>query len=50
MNTELKRFLHQLKRMRHTLPRQTLLTLRGQAVSGDVAGAWRGLSRIDKTT
>ena len=41
-------FLKHLKAYRGILPRHTLLTLRGQAVSGDVDGAMRGLARMLK--
>lgn len=41
-------FLKHLKSYRGVLPRHTLLTLRGQAVSGDVDGAMRGLTRMLK--
>lgn len=38
-------FLNELKRYRQQLNRQQLLTLRGQALAGDVEGARRGLDR-----
>ena len=41
-------FLKHLKAYRGILPRHTLLTLRGQAVSGDVDGPMRGLTRMLK--
>ena len=41
-------FLKHLKSYRGVLPRHTLLTLRGQAISGDVDGAMRGLARMLK--
>ena len=41
-------FLKHLKAYRGILPRHTLLTLRGQAISGDVDGAMRGLARMLK--
>lgn len=41
-------FLKHLKAYRSVLSRHTLLTLRGQAVSGDVDGAMRGLARMLK--
>lgn len=41
-------FLRHLKAYRTYLPRQTILTLRGQALSGDVDGAVRGLAHILK--
>ena len=39
-------FLHTLRRYRRLIPKQTLLTLRGQALAGDVDGAMRGLTHI----
>lgn len=41
-------FLKHLKAYRGVLPRHMLLTLRGQAISGDVDGAMRGLVRMLK--
>ena len=41
-------FLRHLKAYRNMLPRQTILTLRGQALSGDVEGAIRGLAQLLK--
>lgn len=38
-------FLDELKRYRQQLNKQLLLTLRGQALAGDVEGARRGLTR-----
>ena len=40
------RFLSLLKTVRMRLPRQTVLTLRGQALAGDVDGAVRGLAKL----
>lgn len=39
---ELTQFFKTLKRYRHRLKRQELLTLRGQALHGDIAGAKKG--------
>ena len=39
-------FIKELKRYRHILSKQTILTLRGQALSGDLEGAKRGLKTI----
>lgn len=39
-------FLLSLRRSRSILSRNTLLTLRGQALSGDIEGAERGLARL----
>ena len=41
-------FLKHLKAYRGVLPRHAILTLRGQAISGDVDGAIRGLARMLK--
>lgn len=41
-------FLQHLKAYRRLLPRQVILTLRGQALSGDVDGAIRGLAYVLK--
>lgn len=43
-----EQFLRHLKAYRTQLPRHTLLTLRGQALAGDVEGAARGLAHILK--
>lgn len=42
----LKSFIQNLRRCHGALPRQTLLTLRGQALAGDIDGAERGLARL----
>ena len=39
-------FIKELKKYRHTLPKQTISTIRGQALSGDLEGAKRGLKTI----
>ena len=39
-------FLQTLRRYRRLIPKQILLTLRGQALAGDVDGAMRGLTHI----
>lgn len=39
-------FLHTLRAYRRQIPKQSLQTLRGQALSGDLAGARRGLAHI----
>jgi len=36
-------FIKELKRYRHILPKQTISTLKGQAISGNVEGAIKGL-------
>lgn len=41
-------FLKHLKAYRGVLPRHAILTLRGQAISGDVDGAMRGLAHMLK--
>jgi len=43
-----EQFLRHLKAYRTYLPRHTILTLRGQALSGDVNGAVRGLAHVLK--
>lgn len=43
-----EQFICHLKAYRHLIPKQTLKTLRGQALSGDVDGAIRGLTHILK--
>ena len=43
---DLEAFIQELKRYRRQLDRQTLMTLRGQALKGDVKGAQRGLDRV----
>ena len=40
---EINQFMKELKEHRHNLPKQTISTLRGQAVSGNVEGAIKGL-------
>ena len=37
-------FIKELKEHRHNLPKQTISTLRGQAISGNVEGAIKGLA------
>ena len=36
-------FIKELKQYRHILPKQTIKTIRGQAISGNVEGAIKGL-------
>ena len=38
-------FIRHLKQYRNKLPRNTIKTLKGQALAGDVEGAARGLER-----
>lgn len=45
-NGQLRTFLRSLHRNRSILSRHTLLTLRGQALGGDIEGAKRGLARL----
>lgn len=43
-------FIKELKKHRHFLPKQTIKTIRGQALSGDLEGAKRGLkTALSKT-
>ena len=41
-------FIKDLKKYRGILPRNTIKTLRGQALSGDLEGAKKGLEKILK--
>lgn len=45
MNRETIKFIKLLKDYRGILPRQTIKTLRGQALAGDIEGAKRGLKK-----
>ena len=36
-------FINGLKKVRHLLPKQTVKTIRGQAIAGDIQGAMKGL-------
>lgn len=36
-------YIKHLKEYRHLLPKQTIKTLRGQAIAGDIKGAVKGL-------
>jgi hypothetical protein len=45
MNHDVKFFIKRLGSYRGVLPRQTLKTLKGQALSGDVEGAKKGLQK-----
>lgn len=48
MNREdpLNKFMRQLKQARNRITRQQLLTLRGQALAGDIVGAEKGLNTL----
>lgn len=46
MNKETTQFIKQLKKYRGKLRKQTITTLRGQALSGDLKGAELGLKRL----
>ena len=39
----MRSFIRELKQYRHILPKQTISTLKGQAISGNVEGAIKGL-------
>lgn len=39
------KIIKELKKHRRTMPRQTLKTIRGQAIAGDILGARKGLDR-----
>ena len=43
-----KEFIAKLKRFSYLLPKQTVKTLRGQALSGNVQGATKGLLEVFK--
>lgn len=43
---EINGFVKYLKKYQHQLSKQQLKTLRGQALSGDLAGAKRGLIKL----
>ena len=45
-----QQFIRSLKPYRGKLPVQTIRTLRGQALAGDVEGARRGLARLLHST
>lgn len=43
-------FIKELRQYRHILPKQTISTLKGQALSGDLEGAKRGFeTTLNKT-
>jgi hypothetical protein len=42
----MREFMNDLKEMHGKIPKNTIKTLRGQALSGDVDGARRGLEKI----
>lgn len=42
----MKVFIKELSKYRSCLPRQRIKTLRGQALSGDLVGAKKGLEKI----
>jgi hypothetical protein len=48
MDRDIKRFVIELKKYRGILPKQTIKTLRGQALSGNLEGARKGLKKITK--
>ena len=45
MNRETIKFIKLLKGYRGILPRQTIKTLRGQALAGDIEGGKKGLKK-----
>lgn len=45
VDVKTKRFVQELKNYVDELPRKTIKTIRGQALSGDLEGAVRGLKR-----
>lgn len=46
MNKEIKLFIIELKGLRGKIPSQTLKTIKGQALAGDLIGARKGLMKI----
>jgi hypothetical protein len=48
MDRDTTKFIKDLKMYRGEIPKQVLKTLRGQALSGDVEGAKKGLKKITK--
>ncbi len=42
------KFLMDLKRCKEVLPKQTMKTLKGQALSGDLEGAKKGLGTVSR--
>jgi hypothetical protein len=46
MDRKTTKFIKGLKDYRGILPKQTIKTLKGQALSGDVEGAKKGLKKI----
>lgn len=45
---EIYKFIKTLKKYRGLLPKQKLLTIRGQALNGDLEGAKKGLYNLIK--
>lgn len=41
-----RKIIKELKNHRKTMPRQTLKTIRGQAIAGDTQGARKGLDKL----
>lgn len=41
----MNKFIIELKKYRRTLPKNTLKTIRGQALAGDLEGAKKGLEK-----
>jgi hypothetical protein len=46
MSKEIRIFISELRKYRNSLSKQVIKTLRGQALSGDLNGAKKGLNRI----
>ena len=46
MDRETPKFIKNLKGYRGKIPKQTIKTLRGQALSGNLEGAIKGLKKI----
>lgn len=48
VDVQVVHFIKELKQYRDVLPKQTLRTLKGQALSGNLEGARKGLNRVLK--
>ncbi len=46
ISKEIRIFISELRKYRNSLSKQVIKTLRGQALSGDLNGAKKGLNRI----
>jgi len=46
MSKEIRIFISELRKYRNSLSKQVIRTLKGQALSGDIIGAQKGLNKI----